>query len=252
MSKSAWVMKRYVFINQYECESCSSIDACVTECACTILRVEVDEKKKMSCLIKEAWGTSQSPMTGMVWSLIEHTPWEDCKEKGHWVLPVVSSGCRRSVNPKPRSRHCGWALKSLHQQSSCFHEWGRGSTVTRVTGECSVVVLVPASQPAAAVCACKEAESSAAWSQPPCLWTCWDQNLTPADGQNSRWSRWGKIIAGRCWTCGTVVDPSIQTETTGQAYLVRVVKRFSVTFDWCHIFIPKHKRGGSNKSSREM
>lgn len=153
---------------------------------------------------------------------------------------------------QPRSHHCGWALKSLNKQSSCFHERRQDSRRDACNWWCSIVVSVPASQPAAAVCACKEAESLAAWSQPPCLWTCWDRNLTPADRQNSRCSRWGEIIAGRCWTCVTVGDPSTQTETTGHAYLVRVVKRFSVTFDWSHIFIPKHKRGGSNKTAREM
>lgn len=144
------------------------------------------------------------------------------------------------------------ALRSLNKHSSCFHEWRRDSSGRCVTGECSLVVLVPASPPAAAVCACKEAESSAAWSPPPCLWTCWDQNLTPADRQNSSCSTWSEIIAGRGWTCGTAVDPSTPTETTGHAYLVCVVKRFSVTFDWSHIFIPKHKRAGSNKTAREM
>lgn len=58
------------------------------------------------------------------------------------------------------------------------NEWRRDSSVRCVSGEISIV---PASQPAAAVCACEEAESSAAWSQPPSLWTCWDQNLAPAD-----------------------------------------------------------------------
>lgn len=107
----------------------------------------------------------------------------------------ATCGCTKSVNPKPGSHHCGCALKSLNKQSSGFREGRRDSSVTHATGECGIV---PASQPAAAVCACMEAESSAAWFQPPSLWTCWDQNLTPADRQTSRCSRWGEFIAGRC------------------------------------------------------
>lgn len=46
---------------------------------CTIPRVEVEEKKKTSCLIKEAWGGLQSSITEVLLSLMEHTPWDVCR-----------------------------------------------------------------------------------------------------------------------------------------------------------------------------
>jgi len=52
----------------------------------TILRVEVEEKKKTSCLMKEAWGTSQSSRTETVVSLMEHEPWDDCREKVNLLM----------------------------------------------------------------------------------------------------------------------------------------------------------------------
>lgn len=47
---------------------------CVSACARAILRGEVDEKKKTSCWMKDACGTSQSSMTPTVVSLMEQTP----------------------------------------------------------------------------------------------------------------------------------------------------------------------------------
>ena len=60
---------------------CVCVHACVCACMRTILRVEVEEKKKTSFWMKEASETSQSSMTETVVSLIEHIPWDDCRER---------------------------------------------------------------------------------------------------------------------------------------------------------------------------
>lgn len=137
------------------------VGVCVCAFKLTILRVE-EEKKKTSCLMKEAWGTSQSSMTDTVESLMEHTPWDDCNRQGQQKKVLLTS-----------TRHLTCTLRYFNKNYNNIF-WT----------PCADRVDVPASRPPAAVCVCTVPESLVKWFQPLCPETCWDQSSTPADGRD--------------------------------------------------------------------
>ena len=156
---------------------CTGVCVCVCVRVCTILRVEVEEKKKMSWLMKDAWGTSQSSLTEIVVSLIEQMPWDDCRETEdqhrYCTHPVAT--------PVESNKHLFYQDHTL-VQLLVFKARGEKK---RVSVSASVGADVPAGRPPAAACVCKARASLAARCQPPWPETCWGQSLTPADREDT-------------------------------------------------------------------